>query len=141
MMDIEELKKRLRMMRNAAATGAADALSQLQAENKELAAFVIACGGFWENSKSKLLGDESLHAVIESAFSGAAEAEKLQAENAELRRELEEARKDAATEIVSIAESKGWGMRNDEPFEDSVREVCDEFLRTARQQQGDDAKG
>lgn len=98
---------------NAALT---EEVEQLQAENKELAAFVIACGGFWGNSKSKLLGSESLHAVIECAFSEAAEAEKLQAENAKLKserdtfrhghrvasdnyvrleRELEEARKDA----------------------------------------------
>ena len=62
--DIELMKARLRNMDLATCNEAADALSQLQAENKELVAFVIACGGFWGNSKSVLLGDESLHAVI-----------------------------------------------------------------------------
>ncbi len=43
---------------------AADALEALQEENKELAAFVVEVGGFWGETKSVLIGPESLAAAI-----------------------------------------------------------------------------
>lgn len=42
-------------------------IEQLEAENKELADFVIAVGGFWGDSKSLLTGELSLAASINGA--------------------------------------------------------------------------
>lgn len=41
--------------------------AELQAENKQLAEFVVAVGGFWGDSKSVLTGENSLAEVIQAA--------------------------------------------------------------------------
>lgn len=41
--------------------------AELQAENKQLAEFVVAVGGFWGDSKSVLTGEDSLAEVIQAA--------------------------------------------------------------------------
>jgi hypothetical protein len=43
-------------------------IAALEAENAELAQFVLDCGGFWGHSRSQLKGDYSLLSVIQSAF-------------------------------------------------------------------------
>jgi hypothetical protein len=48
----------------AAADHAAAELRRLSAENEQLAEFVIAVGGFWGHSKSKLVGEDSLAECI-----------------------------------------------------------------------------
>lgn len=43
-------------------------IAELESENRELGEFVIALGGFWGKSKSKLVGELSLAEVINRAF-------------------------------------------------------------------------
>lgn len=43
-------------------------IAAIEAENAELAQFVIDCGGFWGHSRSQLKGDHSLLSVIQCAF-------------------------------------------------------------------------
>jgi chromosome segregation ATPase len=119
-MDIEELKKRLRMMRNAAATGAADALSQLQAENAEL---------------RRELDYAEMAASAEAKF-----ADEMKAERDAARRELEEAQKDAGAKQAEI-DRLMLEYCPDEMTTDQMAEWAAHQRPAARQQQGDDAKG
>jgi hypothetical protein len=47
-----------------AANAEAELVDELQKENQQLAEFVIAVGGFWGHSKSKLVGEDSLAECI-----------------------------------------------------------------------------
>jgi len=49
-------------------------IAELEAENRELGEFVVAVGGFWGESKSKLIGELSLAEVINRAFSDSADS-------------------------------------------------------------------
>lgn len=71
--------------------GEDDELMRLREENAELAAFVIAVGGFWDNSKSNLTdGETSLAACINRAFKEAAQDDVWDAQRYRLFAELME---------------------------------------------------
>jgi len=62
-------------------------LAEAQAENKQLAEFVVEVGGFWGNTKSVLVGGDSLAATINKCFEG---YEAALAENKRLQTALNE---------------------------------------------------
>jgi chromosome segregation ATPase len=66
---------------------AADELRRLQAENEQLAEFVIAVGGFWGHSRSKLVGEDSLAECIDGCIE---QNEQLRQQNTELDAKLAE---------------------------------------------------
>lgn len=120
--DLDELKERLRMMRNAAATEAAKALEQLQAEVARLNDVIAkqarsaragmdaakAHAGLMLAAAEKAQAESSPDAIASERAANAAlteEVEQLQAENAKLKGELEEARKALA---YAIEEADGW---------------------------------
>ncbi len=147
--DLDELTQRLRMMRNAAATEAADTLSQLQAENAELRQEnkrLLNASTARIKSNVVIVHHERGHLV----FRGTTEEleDKLAIADgysesliAELRRELEEARKDAERLDFIDAHGCDWDglgayIGSKSYSGGNLRECID----SAHQQQGDDAK-
>jgi hypothetical protein len=61
--EIEKLKRDLHHYM-LAANAEAELVDELQKENQQLAEFVIAVGGFWGHSRSKLVGEDSLAECI-----------------------------------------------------------------------------
>jgi hypothetical protein len=61
--EIEKLKRDLRDYM-LAANAEAQLVDELQKENQQLAEFVIAVGGFWGHTRSKLVGEDSLAECI-----------------------------------------------------------------------------
>jgi chromosome segregation ATPase len=66
---------------------AADELRRLHADNEQLAEFVIAVGGFWGHSRSKLVGEDSLAECIDGCIE---QNEQLRQQNDELDAKLAE---------------------------------------------------
>lgn len=75
-------------------------ITALESENRELSEFVIAVGGFWGNSKSKLVGELSLAEVINRAFSECADS--AMAKDAERYRWLRNPENVEAPRFVSL---------------------------------------
>jgi hypothetical protein len=61
--EIEKLKRDLHHYM-LAANAEAELVDELQKENQQLAEFVIAVGGFWGHTRSKLVGEDSLAECI-----------------------------------------------------------------------------
>jgi chromosome segregation ATPase len=66
---------------NPLAKDAAAELRRLHAENEQLAEFVVAVGGFWGHSRSKLVGEDSLAECIDGCIE---QNEQLRQQNDEL---------------------------------------------------------
>ncbi|WP_257765336.1 hypothetical protein [Burkholderia glumae] len=65
---VEQIEGIVRKLASAAAPATAARIAALEAENRELTEFVIAVGGFWGESRSKLIGPLSLSEVIKQAM-------------------------------------------------------------------------
>jgi hypothetical protein len=63
-MENQKLKNDLHHYYMLAANAEAELVDELQKENQQLAEFVIAVGGFWGHSRSKLVGEDSLAECI-----------------------------------------------------------------------------
>lgn len=99
-----------------------------------------ATPGEWFSQDGEIISRESGSTVISDeyhgnmiAFQNTADAAFIAAANPQtvlaLIKELEEARRDAAQRIIEISATKGYGMKDDSLFADSVKEVCAEFLK------------
>jgi hypothetical protein len=64
-----------------AANAEAEFVDELQKENEQLAEFVVAVGGFWGHTRSKLVGEDSLAECIDGCIE---QNEQLRQQNTEL---------------------------------------------------------